>query len=47
MVVVVGGVEVVVAVVPRSPVLYAFCVEAHESFRGSFHRFHGSFHGSS
>ena len=29
----------------RSPALLAFCVEAHESSRGSFHRFHGSFHG--
>ena len=30
----------------RSPALLAFCVEAYESFRASFHRFHGSFHGS-
>ena len=33
---------------PRSPALLVFCVEAHESFRGSFHEsFHqsnGSFH---
>ena len=29
----------------RSPALLVFCVEVHESFRGSFHRFHGSFHG--
>ena len=30
----------------QSPALLAFFVEVHESFRGSFHRFHGSFNGS-
>ena len=27
----------------RSPALLVFCVAAHESLRGSFHHFHGSF----
>ena len=30
---------------PRSPALLIFCVDAHESFCGRFHRLHGSFHG--